>query len=279
VASATYFWVGSESAWRGVTARYTVSPFDAGVPEADKVARILEWLALPAAQRPRLILSWWHGSDRSGHLLGPDDPSVARDLEGQDAELGKLLAALDARDGWRDTTLLIVSDHGMTTAGEDVPLQTTLDAAGVAAKSYGGGAVAQVFLSDASQLARAEKALKPLAGIQVWRRGAVPAALRLSFPARSGDLTVAAKPPYALKESPLTERAARTLSGGKRGLHGYAPELPDMAGICFALGRGVAPGTRLPAVRAVDVAATVARLLGIAPPRDSEGVPIAGIGG
>ena len=52
-----------------------------------------------------------------------------------------------------------------------------------------------------------------------------------------------------------------------------------MGGICFALGRGVAAGTRLPPVRAVDVAPTVTRLLAIAPPASSEGVPIAGIGG
>ena len=59
-------------------------------------------------------------------------------------------------------------------------------------------------------------------------------------------------------------------------MHGYAPDHPDMGGILLAMGRGVSAGTRLPAVRMIDVAPTVAKLLGIEPPAHSEGVPIAG---
>ena len=36
---------------------------------AEKVDQILAWLDLPAEERPRLILSWWHGADAAGHLL------------------------------------------------------------------------------------------------------------------------------------------------------------------------------------------------------------------
>jgi predicted AlkP superfamily pyrophosphatase or phosphodiesterase len=278
VPAAAYFWVGSETAWHGVAARHRMAPFDSSVPEKRKVEQILAWLALDPPQRPRLVMSWWHGTDRTGHLHGPDDPAVARDLAAQDAELAKLLAALDEREAWSETTLLVVSDHGMTEAREAVPLRATLAAAGVSARIFGSGAVAQVFLADPAQRARAESALAPLAGVRVWRGDALPDALRLRNPKRTGDLVVAASPPYALSESPLTERAARALAGSKRGLHGYDPSLPDMGGIFFALGRGVPAGTRLPPVRAVDVAATVARLLAIAPPAGSEGVPIAGLG-
>ncbi len=54
-------------------------------------------------------------------------------------------------------------------------------------------------------------------------------------------------------------------------MHGYSPDHPDMGGIFLAIGRGVPAGARLPAVRMIDVAPTVARLLGIATPRDAEG--------
>jgi arylsulfatase A-like enzyme len=47
-----------------------------------------------------------------------------------------------------------------------------------------------------------------------------------------------------------------------------------MHGIFVALGRGVPKGVRLPRVRAIDVAPTVARLLGIDPPASSEGAAI-----
>ena len=67
-----------------------------------------------------------------------------------------------------------------------------------------------------------------------------------------------------------------SLFGWDTGMHGYAPDHPDMGGILLALGRGVPAGTRLPAVRMIDVAPTVAKLLDIEPPEHSEGVPIAG---
>ena len=50
-----------------------------------------------------------------------------------------------------------------------------------------------------------------------------------------------------------------------------------MNGIFLAMGRGAPAGARLPPVRALDVAPTAARLLGIAPPRDCEGAPIEAI--
>jgi hypothetical protein len=58
------------------------------------------------------------------------------------------------------------------------------------------------------------------------------------------------------------------------GSHGYDPDLPDMGGVFMAMGRGVDPDLVLGEVRQIDLAATVSGLLGIAPPADSEGVPI-----
>ena len=281
VPAAVYFWVGSETDWRGQGVHQRVAPFDARVTEREKVARILGWLDLPAPQRPRLIMSWWHGADHAGHLRGPDDPSVRAALREQDAELASLLAALDARDAWRDTTLIVVSDHGMTAVTDEVPLRETLARAGVRARIAGGGSVAQLFLFDPAQRERAEAALRELSGISVYRGESLPESLRLRFPARTGDLVVVAAPGVALRESPWGERVLRTLGsafGWQRGMHGYSPEDPDMAGILFALGRGVPAGTKLGAVRMIDVAPTVARLLGIAAPASSEGTPIAGIG-
>ena len=278
VRSAVYFWVGSESDWRGHGARYRMAPFDTKVSEAEKVQQIVRWLDLPAAERPHLILAWWHGTDAESHRRGPDDPSVAEALAQQDAQLAALEKALDARSAWSDTTLLVVSDHGMTVATKPVPVRATLEGAGIRSRISDGSTVAHVFLEDPAQLSRAEAVISRLEGVRVYRRDTLPDALRLRHPTRTGDLVVIASPPYALRESPLLERAARALTFAKRGMHGYDPQLPEMGGIFFALGRGVPKGTKLGAVRMIDVAPTVARLLGIDPPAQSEGKPIEGIG-
>jgi len=281
VPAAVFFWVGSETDWRGTGARHRVTPFDSGVGEAAKVERILAWLDLPVDERPRLVMSWWHGADSVGHTKGPDHPDVLGALAAQDRHLADVLAGLDARDAWGHTTLLVVSDHGMTTVDTAVPVRDTLDTAGVDARLVLGTAVAHVFLDDPDALARAEKALAALEGVRVDRGDALPGALRLRHPTRTGDLVLRTDPPRTFRPIGLGRRAVETVmgpaAGWTLGLHGYPPDHPDMAGILYALGRGVPAGAPLGPVHMTRVAPTVAALLGIAPPRQAEAEPVSAL--
>jgi hypothetical protein len=281
VPAAVFFWVGSETDWRGVGARYRKAPFDGKLGEEAKVAQILAWLDLPEAERPGLVMSWWHGADHAGHEHGPDAAETRAALRAQDRVLGALLAGLDARNAWGETTLLVASDHGMTAYTKTLDVAATLAEAGVRARVIHGMATAQVHLAKPAQAERAVAVLRAVPGLGAWRRDEIPEALRYRHP-RVGDVLALAEPPLALL--PGSDRSARfgglaRLFGRAFGAHGYdAARFPDMHGIFVALGRGVAPGARLPRVRAIDVAPTVARLLGIAPPAQSEGAPIEGIG-
>jgi len=280
VHAAVFFWVGSETDWRGVGASYRKAPFDTHVSEQAKVEQILAWLDLPPEQRPRLVLSWWHGADAVGHRYGPDSPKVAEALAEQDHALGLLLAGLDARGAWPDTTLFIVSDHGMAAVSQPVDLSGPLHAKGIEGELFPSNGIAQLWLAEPSRLAEALSTLAALPGVTVWAADAVPKELHYAFPGRMGDLVAVTTPPRffiapATLQGVMTRIAA---GGGDQGAHGFDPALPEMGGILLAMGRGVGKGVRLPAAHAVDVAATVARLLGIAAPRNSEGAPIPGIG-
>jgi predicted AlkP superfamily pyrophosphatase or phosphodiesterase len=280
VAAATFFWVGSETDWRGVGARYRKAPFDARVGEPEKVAQILAWLDLPESERPGLIMAWWHGADHAGHDHGPDAKQTVAALRGQDRQLAKLLAGLDARKAWGETTLLVVSDHGMTTYEKTVDVRAVLAEAGVRARVIHAVASAQVHLKQPAQAERAVEVLRALPGVEAWRRDEIPERLRYRHP-RAGDVVALAEPPLALL--PGSDRGARfgglkRLLGGALGAHGYDPGRYDaMHGILVAIGRGVPKGARLPRVPAIDVAPTVAQLLGIAPPAQSEGDPISAL--
>jgi arylsulfatase A-like enzyme len=283
VRAASFFWVGSETAWRGVAATHRVAPFDDTVGEADKVDRILAWLDLPEAERPRLVLSWWHGADGAGHRHGPDAPQVREALRGQDAELGRLLAGLEARGRLATTTLLVVSDHGMSEGREALNPFAALEARGIRARVILGSAVAFVHLERPAQAAAAIEALGGLPGVRALPGNALPREWRLSHPTRIGEVFVVADPPR-LFTRPWTAPDARfrlsRLLGSAQGVHGYDPSAhPEMHGVFLAVGRGVPAGLRPGRVHAIDVAPTIARLLGIEPPRDSEGAAVPGIGG
>jgi arylsulfatase A-like enzyme len=280
IAAATFFWVGSETDWRGVGARHRKAPFDSKVGEQAKVSQILAWLDLPEPERPGLIMAWWHGADHAGHEHGPDAKQTTAALRAQDRELAKLLAGLDARKAWADTTLLVVSDHGMTSYEKSVDVRAVLAEAGIRARVIHAVASAQIHLKQPAQAGRAVEVLRALPGVEAWPRDGIPERLRYRHP-RAGDLVALAEPPLALL--PANDRGARfgglkRLLGGALGAHGYDPgRYAEMRGIFVALGRGVPAGARLPRVRAIDVAPTVTRLLGIDPPASAEGTPIAGL--
>jgi hypothetical protein len=106
-----------------------------------------------------------------------------------------------------------------------------------------------------------------------WPTGELPERLRYAHPSRVGQVVAITTPPRVFRAGArgLVERAARAI-GRTIGAHGYDPEaVPEMAGILVALGRNVGKGVRLPAARAIDLAPTVAALLGIDPPEHSEG--------
>lgn len=275
VKAAVYFWVGSETDWNGVGASYRVTPFDSRVPESKKVDQILAWLDLPPAGRPRLVMAWWHGCDHVGHERGPNDPEIARALVGQDRELGRLLAGLDARSAWPHTTLFVVSDHGMAEVSHYVDLDEALDEVGLEARVIGGGGTAHVYVRRVEDRERVRATLDALPEVTAVLREQLDPSLRAAHATRSGDVIATTTPPHTF------QRGRAPLLGvfgpPKYGAHGYAADRPDMSATLIALGRGIPRGARLPAASALQIAPTVAHLLGIGPPRQAEAKRIAGI--
>jgi arylsulfatase A-like enzyme len=65
------------------------------------------------------------------------------------------------------------------------------------------------------------------------------------------------------------------LNATSAGIHSYLARVPEIRAIFFARGPHV-PRGELRRVRSIDVAPTVSGLLGIAPPKDAEGVDLFG---
>lgn len=281
VRAATFFWVGSETDWRGVGASYRRAPFEGGLPERVKVDQILAWLDLAEAERPRLIMSWWHGADRAGHRNGPGTPEVAAQLREQDEQLLRVLEGIDARGLWGRTTLIVSSDHGMISAEKVLDAGSLLRKAGLSGRVIHGTSVAHVHLRDPSQVDEALAAFSGVEGLAAWRTEELPLALRYRHPTRVGQIVLLAEPPLRLGGARRRPQAflAKVFGKVRGGAHGYDPaRYEEMHAILLAKGRGVASGARLGRSRAIDLAPSVASLLGIDPPASSEGQIIPGLG-
>jgi arylsulfatase A-like enzyme len=240
------------------------------------VDQILAWLELKdPGERPRLVTSWFHGTDGVGHRKGPDAPSAASSLRRQDAELGRLLEGLSARGLLKTTTLLVVSDHGMAPVERLVNLSEALDAAGVRASVLGAGGFATLRAGSPADAERAVDVARGL-GLEAWLRERAP--LPVDNP-RFGDAVVVAPVGTAIVRKGLRGKVEALLARvghGMAGSHGHRPDHPSMSGVFVAFGAGVPRGARLGPVRAIDLAPTLLSLLGVPAPEWMQGRPLLG---
>ena len=253
ISTGVYFWVGSETQWNGWQAKYKYAPFDANIKEEEKIDQVIEWLEMDEAIRPKLIMTYWDGTDSVGHIYGTDHKKIFDQMVRQDQMLGLLFSRLTEIDAWDYVTLLLVSDHGMINVNKYISLKDVLDSIDIDYILSAGPAVAHIFIDDKAQRDEALELLSKQDHIIAYTRENIPESFHMNHPTRTGDLIVTTEPPYMFNNNPMD---------GPKGMHGYDPDLSEMHAIFGAVGAGVR-NERIGPIHMTDVAPTIAKLLGI----------------
>ena len=253
ITTGVYFWVGSETQWNGWQAKYKYAPFDANIKEEEKIDQVIEWLEMDEAIRPKLIMTYWDGTDSVGHIYGTDHKKIFDQMVRQDQMLGLLFSRLTEIDAWDYVTLLLVSDHGMINVNKYISLKDVLDSIEIDYILSSGPAVAHIFIDDKAQRDEALELLSKQDHMIAYSRENLPASFHMNHPTRTGDLIVTTEPPYMFNNNP---------KDGPKGMHGYDPDLREMHAIFGAVGAGVR-NERIGPIHMTDVAPTIAKLLGI----------------
>jgi predicted AlkP superfamily pyrophosphatase or phosphodiesterase len=204
------------------------------------------------------------------------------------------------------TTFVAASDHGMIPVHTNIAVNALLGQAGFRVtrddsadvRAYASASTAHVYLNLAGRepkgvvpkekyeeyverIAAAARALRdPSTGEPVFERVLKKAELgevRLGHPQNAGDLWLNARPGYRLTDRIDPKASVFQPATADRATHGYLGENWDVQAIFFAAGPGLRPGS-LGVMRSVDVAPTVAALLGIRPPRQSQGRDVLALG-
>lgn len=237
--------------------------------------------------RPNLLLYHPLTTDSVHHNYGPGSEAGYAALAYADRLVGQVVAAVE-KAGRRDrTTFIVMTDHGfkkvthaihanvaLARAGFGRPVGPALADCQAAVLSLGGTAF--VYVTDPARKAELVPQLKTLlAGVEGVARvydGAEAPSLGLPGPGenpRMGDLILAARDGYFFHNSAAAEEVVMP-AVDYGGTHGYLASDPDLDGIFIASGAHIRPGVRLARMRNLDLAPTVARILGLELP-EAEG--------
>lgn len=267
MATASFFWPGSEAAIDGVRpTRWT--PFDADIPLAKRVDTVLGWLSEPDSTRPRFATLYFDTLDKAGHHHGPDSPQAHAALSEVDVMIGRLLDGLQARGLSDRVNLIVVSDHGMATvaAGHVVAVENMVDPIDAVLVAAGQS------VGFAPKPGRAQAAEAQLLGehahYQCWRKSELPPRWHYGSHPRIPPIVCQMDEGWkATTRERLTQRPSDTTTGS----HGYDPALESMRAVFLARGPALRRGVELPAFDNVDVYPLLMRLLGLKPePNDGD---------
>jgi ectonucleotide pyrophosphatase/phosphodiesterase family protein 5 len=252
VKTATMFWPGSEAAIQGVRPTHWL-PFDGKMPNPARVAQVLRWLDLP--ERPAFLTLYFDTVDHDGHEFGPDAPETTRAMAEVDARIGDLLAGLQARG--IEANVVLVSDHGMMNVAADRAIRIDQLMPPGSFRVIATGAVAGLEAAPGQESRLAEALLRPHPHMDCHRKADVPAQLHYGSNPRVPAFVCLAAPGWMIWAMP--PKTDMRLGG----MHGFDPQVPEMAATFVAAGPAFRAGVVLPVFDNVDVYPMLMRLLGV----------------
>ncbi|RYZ75388.1 MAG: alkaline phosphatase family protein, partial [Proteobacteria bacterium] len=271
--TASYFWIGSETAIQGMLPN-SYYRFSQQISAAAEVDQILEWIRLPEGVRPHLILGYLPEVDLAGHRYGTKSNELKTAVLGVDSEIGRLRLAI--QESGLPVNLIVVSGQGM----QDLEKQKTIlidESSEVAAllpkfQIKGRGPQMLLYLNAGeSPLVKtamrnalqnyAQSNKKPFRVLMTRKE---LGRLQYEGSNRVGDLVLEPELPWVIG----TKASAPGTTGAN---HGWDSKHLSMHGIFYAEGPAFKKHGLLPALDSVNVAPLVLKTLGLPEPKGLDG--------
>ena len=273
--ASTFFWPESDAPFANkLPTDYRA--FDGRVPHRERVQQVVDWLSLPADQRPDLVTLYFSVVDSASHTYGPTAPatlSAIVEVDRQIAVLWQAIESLNLREG-TDINLMLVSDHGMSEVDPNLFIDTNTLPRPKGFKRVNGSTRVTYYQRDPDADIDALSGALDRLSEDRWRRLSSRDLAERHFEHHPGvgDLIIETAPPRVFRRG-----------GGRdadlRGMHGYPATVEDMAAFLVAVGPDFQEGKVIPEAHQLDVYPVAATLLGLEVPDTiaSDGGPLRAI--
>jgi len=261
VKAAAMFWPGSEAEIGGHRPSYW-HRFDKEFAFEDRVTQVLEWLDLPAAERPRMITLYFEHPNDVSHRFGPEAKETRAAVRAVDEQVGVLVAGLAARGLGSAVDLIVTSDHGMAEVGPERVVVLDEYVAFEEDELFEQGAYVQIF----PQPGRLETIYEALAGahpdLAIYRSEETPEHLQLRGSPRVAPIIGVPSVGWEVATRARLERFGDRMLKGD---HGQDPRAPDLHGLFVAAGPSFKSGVAIERFENVEIYNLLTTLLDLEP--------------
>lgn len=257
--TASFFWVGTEAPIGGVRPTFW-KPYDASVPNADRVQQVLEWLELPEGERPTFITLYFSDVDWETHGHGVGSPEMHAALRRVDAAISQLLEGLEERGLADRVNIVVVSDHGMVNTSPDsaIFLDDYIDLSAVRVSDW--NPVAALWPDDEDE----EQVYRALADgherWRVYRKAEIPERFHYRDHRRIAPIIAIASEGWSIGTRARFD--PERLTGAT---HGYDNELLSMRALFIALGPAFRSGLSVEPFQSIHIYELLCAVLGLEP--------------
>jgi predicted AlkP superfamily pyrophosphatase or phosphodiesterase len=230
--------------------------------------------------RPNLLLVNFTSFDEAQRRYGLLSAKSLKAIETIDGLVKEIVDAAESSRIAEETTFILVSDSGASKVEKEFNPNVLLakkewlasDGHGritswrAVAQSFGGSAA--VFVKDPKDedfIREIEKFFTGQSGktdSPIWRVITMREATKLGADPRAA-LYLDAAPSYAITAKPTGSPVTNLSKGADRTARGYSPSRVETRALFVIAGKGIKSGAQTPYARLIDIAPTVARLLGL----------------
>jgi predicted AlkP superfamily pyrophosphatase or phosphodiesterase len=223
--------------------------------------------------KPNLMLFHLLTLDATHHRYGPKTLGGTTAMAFLDGCVAQVVEAVHEAGMTDRTTFFVVSDHGFKGYTNEIRANVALASNGLSRAAYvlpeGGTGFLYFNSTNSPDISRrVTELMKSTEGIADVITPDRFEALGLPLPQtdlQTFDLLLTARPGSSF--SGATGGAVTAAVPQQAGSHGYLAEDPDLDAIFIASGYGVQSGVKLDRVASIDVAPTIAKLLGVKLPK------------
>ncbi len=237
--------------------------------------------------RPNVAVLHLVELDHVEHAHGPQSPEAYSALKFEDERVAEVWTELQKSFPGK-ATLIVTADHGFFPYQQQVQPNVLLRQEGllkalagkitggqVRALSQGGGCFLYVLDKENREalIAKLAEKFKDVEGVQLVITPKDFAKHGLADPLKNpqmADVVLSAKKGYSFTDTAAGDLVVTAKTEEVKGSHGYDPNEPGLHAAFVAWGAGIKPGVKLETISNLDVAPTLATLLGIKMP-DTDG--------